>query len=113
MHALVALQHADGSWELTSELANALGRELSEIERALPGASSAVGWPRSSRDNRVACRHAWATALAIAWLELHAADAKEQWRLLRAKAEKWIENLPVDAAAGATWLEAARSFLTS
>ena len=103
LHTLVALQQADGHWDLTAELASILERDLFEITRALRGASG----------NQGECRQAWATALAIAWLELHAADAEEQWRLLRAKAQNWIDSLAVCPAAGGTWLDAARRFLRS
>ena len=35
---LVTLQRADGSWELTEELAAVIGRSLAELERAMPPA---------------------------------------------------------------------------
>ena len=78
MHALVALQRADGSWDLTRELADALERDLAELEAALRGATEKE------------IRRAWATALAIVWLETRAPQAREEWRLLAAKASEWL-----------------------
>lgn len=100
MHALVALQHADGHWELTRELASILGRDLSEIERALPCAS---GDPD--------CRRAWATALAIGWLGLHAATARDEWMLLWRKAQKYLDTVSVIAPERDGGIEAAKRFL--
>jgi Ca-activated chloride channel family protein len=101
MHALVALQHADGHWELTTELATLLGRELSEIAAALTDGAG----DRSDR------QRAWATALAIAWLELNAGDAEEEWRLLRRKAQNWIDGTRAVAPGGVAWVTAARRFV--
>lgn len=93
---LVALQRADGSWDLTPELALALGLELSALEAALPGAQGDAALPR----------RAWATALALRWLERHAADCRDEWRLLARKAESWLQRCPVRPAEG-DWTSAA------
>ena len=53
MHALVALQRADGSWDLTRELADAIERDLAELETALRGATEEEdpeGLGNSTRD---------------------------------------------------------------
>jgi Ca-activated chloride channel family protein len=101
--ALVALQAADGSWDLTAELAAIIGRELSDIEAALAGASGA----------RSGLRRAWATALALAWLQLYAAAMEEEWRLLGAKAVKWVEDVAAVPPGGSTWIDLARRFLSA
>jgi hypothetical protein len=56
---IVALQRADGSWDLTREFAAAIGQGFEDLETALAGAAG---------DDPVV-RRALATALAIAWLE--------------------------------------------
>ena len=61
--ALVTLQRADGSWELTAEFAEVIGLSLDAIEQDMRGA---IGRPAD-------IRLAWATALALAWLRDHAA----------------------------------------
>ncbi|HEU4936431.1 MAG TPA: VWA domain-containing protein, partial [Vicinamibacterales bacterium] len=99
MYALVALQRADGYWELTRELADILRRELSDIKAALNGATG------------IDVHRAWATALAIRWLELNARDAEDEWRLLGRKAQRWLDVVTVNAPGGASWMEAARRFL--
>ncbi len=103
MHALVALQQADGHWELTRDLAVIVGREFSEIEAALNGGSGS----RSDRQS------AWATALAVAWLERHAADAEEEWKLIRRKAQRWLDDVQAAPPGGMTWIAAAGRFLTA
>ena len=101
MHALVALQRADGYWELTRELADILGRELAEIKAALNGASG------------IDVHRAWATALAMAWLRLHAANEEDQWRLLSRKAQRWLDDGPAAVPHGSSWMEVARQFLSA
>lgn len=100
MLRLVSLQRADGSWDLTAELAAAMGRPLRQLEDVL-GASA-------SSD---AARRAWATALALAWLRLHAASSEPQWRLLAAKGERYLEAAAVPPPAESPWVDAGRAFL--
>jgi Ca-activated chloride channel family protein len=76
---VVPLQRADGSWELTEAFAAAIGMELAQLHAALPDAGGAGDVQR-----------AWATALALAWLARHAADARDEWRLLARKAQQWL-----------------------
>lgn len=87
---LVALQRADGSWDLTPGLARALDRPLAEFEFALRGA----------RGDVATVRRAWATALALSWLERHAADCRDEWRLLARKAEAWLQRCAARPATG-------------
>jgi hypothetical protein len=101
LQALIQLQAADGSWTLTKELAKALGRRLGELRAAMPGTSGA----------RPAAERAWATALALAWLRRHAADAESEWRLLAAKGERWLDGAEAPPLSGRSWLEEARAFL--
>jgi vault protein inter-alpha-trypsin-like protein/VWA domain-containing protein len=97
LHALVALQHADGSWDLTSELAAIIGCELGDLESAIAGASGA----------RADARRAWATALALVWLSEHARDAQNKWQLLAAKARRWLDRVTLVPPGGGRWTEMA------
>jgi hypothetical protein len=101
MEALIVLQAADGSWELTSKLASIVGRGLDELKSAVAGATG-------SRDEIV---RAWATALAVVWLRERAAGVEDEWRMLVAKAQKWIDNTRTVPPGGGTWLDAARAFV--
>jgi hypothetical protein len=101
MQALIRLQHADGSWDLTRQFADALGRNLRDLEVVLPGGTGATD----------EVRKAWATALALAWLDYVAPDAEPEWRLLAAKAQKWLDGLTAAQAGGTSWREAAAKFL--
>jgi Ca-activated chloride channel family protein len=101
MHTLVALQRADGSWDLTSELAASIGKQLPELETALAGATG----------NPEDVRRAWATALAVAWLGEHARSSADEWRLLADKARKCLDKIAATAPGGETWIDAATRFL--
>ncbi len=103
LHALVALQRADGYWELSADLAAILGRALSELENSLDSASG----------NRIDIHRAWATALAIAWLQLHAHDVEDQWKLLSRKARHWLDDVPAVAPGGISWMDSAGRFLST
>jgi Ca-activated chloride channel family protein len=101
MDELVGLQRADGSWALDAPFAAAIGRSLTDLEAVLAGA-------RGSADD---VRRAWATALALAWLQIHAADVAVEWRMLGAKAQRWIDDVAAIPPGGWTWIDRAREFL--
>jgi Ca-activated chloride channel homolog len=103
MHALVALQRADGSWDLTPQFARAIGHDLAHLQSGL---ASATG-------NEDEARKALATALALAWLDEHARDVEDEWRLLATKARKWLEGTSARPADRGTWVEAGARLLTA
>ena len=96
---LVLLQRADGSWDLTRELAEVLGRSLDELEAGLAGALG----------DRVEARRAWATALALAWLDARP-ERRGRLDMLADKAREWLARATARPAAG-TWSERAREAL--
>ena len=101
LDVLVSLQRADGSWDLTAELAGFLSLTLRRLEKALRGAT---GDPDS-------IRRALATSLAIAWLERHAAADRGEWGLLAGKAESFVSASGTEPASGQgwhAWLDTAR-----
>ena len=100
MHALIARQRADGSWELDEDLADIVGVPLGALVSEI-GASSV--------EHEV--RRAWATALAIAWLQLRVADMEVEWQLLADKARGWLDQVPARPTGSRTWMEAARDRL--
>lgn len=102
LDVLVSLQQADGSWDLSSELAAILGRPLDEIEAHL-----------ASDEGAAEARRAWATALALAWLESEGAGNRDEWRLLARKAGEWLRRTASGRRDGMDWREAARRFLMS
>jgi hypothetical protein len=95
---LVALQRADGSWDLDKDLARILGLSLSRLELALAGA---VG-------DTAEARRAWATALAIRFLTIHASSNRGEWELLADKAARWLAGVKA-APAGGTWMTLAEN----
>ena len=104
LDALVKLQSASGAWELDDALARVIGHSAEDLRLAIPAAMVA----------REALARAWATAVAIAWLERHASAQVGEWRVLAIKARQWLDGglagTPHDAAG---WLAAARTWLAS
>ena len=104
LDALVKLQSAAGTWELDDELARVIGHDLDDLMRAMPAAASGQSAPA----------RAWATAVALAWLERHAAAQEGEWSALALKARQWLDRqFPGRSAEAASWQEAARSWLGS
>jgi len=65
---LILLQAADGSWDLTEELADIFGCSLLFLEMV----------PHKTSGDPATIRRAWATALALAFLETHADDTRDE-----------------------------------
>jgi hypothetical protein len=123
---LVALQERDGSWDLTPELAAAVGRRWREVDKAfgevmddverrarlLPsgGVASMLGQLldfleefRTHRLKKDLLRRAFATALAVRWLDARVPDRRNEWDGVARKADEWLQRVPL----GATfWLDA-------
>ena len=83
LHELVILQAADGTWPLTRKLASLLGRELDDLH-------AAAGVPLNHPDTI----RAWGTALVLTWLELYAADFRDEWEMLAQKSSRWLVTVP-------------------
>lgn len=79
LQPLLLLQSFDGSWELTSPLADALGTALGGLA---PGDESGA---------------VWATALALAFLDLRLASRAEEWALVAEKAHTWLRSAGHDS----------------
>ncbi|XP_050773983.1 von Willebrand factor A domain-containing protein 5A-like [Gopherus flavomarginatus] len=75
---LVSLQNADGSWDLDSRLAAALGVSETDARGRMP-----------SKD---VPPNVWATVLAVVWLHGRAAGQRDEWELLEAKAVGWVRG---------------------
>ena len=108
---LVGLQGADGSWDLTDEFAKAIGvgrRELdgefADTMRRLHEALGHLEGPGSGGPAEDVCRRAFATALALRWLEARCADTRQEWEGLAQKAHEWLQRAPLGDG---FWLEAA------
>jgi Ca-activated chloride channel family protein len=103
MLALVSLQRADGAWDLTDDFARAIGQPLDKLQLAQAGAFGDAD--EVSR--------AWATALALHWLNANAAVLNVEWRMIAAKARQWLDRLSERPASGRNWVdEAARVLQT-
>jgi hypothetical protein len=91
---VAGLQKADGSWELSADLAAALGVALPVL----------LGRARDLGLDTPEGRRAWATLLALAWLEAHAVAERDEWALLADKARDWLRaggGGPADASRAA------------
>jgi hypothetical protein len=105
LQQLIALQRADGSWELDERLAAALGRDLAALEAAL----ATLGPP----EDAIETRRAWATTLSLAWLETHSPDREPEWQFLARKATRWLEANGPRGRDAAAWHAAAVRTLTA
>jgi len=94
---LVALQRADGSWDLTQELADVLGLPFEVLLQQLADVSGDLH----------EARRAFATALALAFLVKKASSSASEWKLLAAKATRWLAGVKAVPAGGRTWTELA------
>ena len=110
---VVGLQGADGSWDLTEEFAKAVGigrRELEaqfdEVMRRLQEVLGHLGGPVAGDPGGVICRRAFATALALRWLQVKCADTRQEWEGLSQKACEWLEGASPSAD---FWREAVKS----
>jgi hypothetical protein len=56
-------------------------------------------------------RRAWATVLALAFLEGQAASAAEEWALLAGKARDWLKRCGAVPPTGEPWIVLARRIL--
>jgi Ca-activated chloride channel family protein len=95
---VIALQLADGSWELDEALLVACGfqREyLRLLETLIPAAAQQEG------------RRAIATAIALTFLRRRAAADHAEWDLIARKAERYLDHPTVQPNGGGTWLDAA------
>lgn len=88
MQPLLLLQAFDGSWELTTALADALGAELGRLMLGDEGEGDPPPHPA-----------AWATALALAFLELRLPALAEEWALVAEKARAWLRGVSSDPEA--------------
>jgi len=79
-----------------------LGVSKDAIER---GAASR-GWATT------AARQAWATALALAWLEARASADRDEWALLADKARDWLRRKG-GAGEPDAWMREAQEFVRS
>ena len=95
---VIALQRADGSWELDEALLVACGlsrEQLPTLEALVPSAASHEG------------RRAMATAIALTFLKRRAANDRMEWALLARKADRYLAHVAVQPNGGGTWLTAA------
>jgi hypothetical protein len=95
---VIALQRADGSWELDETLLMACGlsrEQLPTLEALVPSAASHEG------------RRAMATAIALTFLRRRAVADQLEWALLGRKAERYLDQVAIAPNGGGTWLDAA------
>ena len=78
--ALVRLQRADGSWQLDRRLLDVIGVEQ---DRLVALAATVGGGAQGEA--------IVATLAAVAFLEAHASEHRDEWSSLAAKATRWVE----------------------
>jgi hypothetical protein len=83
-------------------LAALLTRPLKTLESFITGATG------DARE----VRRAFATALAIEWLNREAAEWRDESLLIEKKARKWLSTCGARPSSGETWEEVAGRFLS-
>ena len=84
LSTVINLQLANGSWEMSEDLARVVGQPTTKIQEACPapckGAMCVI----------------WATIIVLSYLQLRQSNFKDEWELIARKAETWItkQNLP-------------------
>jgi hypothetical protein len=78
--ALISLQKACGSWQLTAQLASICGVALDKLIKVCPSELTA--------DNK---ESVWATALALSCLFGKFKDKRDEWEMVAAKGTKWLK----------------------
>jgi Ca-activated chloride channel family protein len=101
---VIALQRADGSWELDESLLIACGLRPDDM------ATLHAFVPVTSHDTGT---RAMATAIALTFLRRRAADDRMQWELLARKAERYLADVAVAPSGAPTWLDAAATVFDS
>ena len=83
---LISAQQLDGTWEMTSLLAQLIGKPLADLEAACPIGREGVG------------ATVWATVLAVSLLRSRYSSQQDEWELIAMKAESWLkkQSLPSD-----------------
>jgi Ca-activated chloride channel family protein len=95
---VIALQHADGSWELDEALLIACGLPPAQM----PALEAFV--PMTFREDG---KRAMATAIALTFLRRRALADQSEWALLARKAERFLDQVAIAPNGGSTWLDAA------
>jgi Ca-activated chloride channel family protein len=101
---VIALQRADGSWELDERLLVAceLGStQTAAIARFIPATARHEG------------KRAMATAIALTFLRRRATAEESEWELLARKAERFLESVSAAPNEGGSWLSAAAAIYAS
>ena len=84
LSTIIDLQLANGSWEMSKDLADVIGKSTTKIQEACPvafkGNMSAI----------------WATIIVLSYLQLQQSSFKDEWELVALKAEGWMakQQLP-------------------
>ena len=103
LSSLISAQQADGSWQLSSNLSQILGKSSQELEKACPvdlkGSPTLVGV-------------VWATVLVLAILEKKCKGQRDEWELIAMKANKWLKKQVLPGGAELSkFQEAARTLV--
>ena len=78
--SLITAQQVKGSWEMTSLLAQLIGKPLADLEAACPIGREGVG------------ATVWATVLAVSVLRSRYSSQQDEWELIAMKAESWLKK---------------------
>jgi len=76
------MQRADGSWQLSDELADVIGWPIAVL----------LGKLMDLGEDSPGSRDAWATAMALAWLDRYGNHMRDEWELIAQKGRHWLDR---------------------
>lgn len=109
---MILLQHADGSWDISDRFCTIIKKSQEAVQAANPSMKIKK---LSIAEQLIEADMAslWATALALAWLEIAHSDKREVWELLHEKGVAYVEQNKAKAPEISDWISIARKFLSS
>jgi hypothetical protein len=106
---LVMLQRANGSFELNDKLAKLLGVPLARLEALLSSLTATT-------DKEKTKQQVWATAMALAYMEIRLASIADDWAMMADKSRRWLRGQTTggdSTLAQVAWLDEAKKVLTT
>jgi Ca-activated chloride channel family protein len=101
MMALIMLQRADGSWDVSNHLERIVGYD--RVKRGLDVVDAIP--PLRGKHNVLA------TLIALAWFDRHAGHLHGEWEFVAAKGRQWLGQVFTDPSVVDRWVSEAATFL--
>ena len=93
MNLIEIMQH-DGSWELSSTLANIISVNFSHLQESCPFEDCKLNKKLLIQSETY--ENIWTTAIALSWLDMFWKTTYKHWMLINQKSKQWLmrQHLP-------------------